>query len=155
MSNIQSFYICKDDPFSQQAKVLHNFNKSLEDKLKDTDVCIEMKDIKKAPTDPQRKYIFGVVYKHIQQGLYDLGNDDYKTSDDVHLFMKLMLKYYEKKTIKTKAGEVTIVVYKSISTRYGDKEEVKRYIDECISWASKNLYIVVPDPSDYGLKYEI
>ncbi len=136
----------------QNKKILDTLRNILKHNLYKKDFCLKIRDIKKDPTNPQKKYLFGIVYKHILDGLIELGNDDYKNTEDVHYFMKYQLKYYEIPEIKLKDKKKhASFKFKTISFK-GNKKEVTLYIDECIRWASLNLGLDIPEPVNQGYK---
>ena len=139
------FYLNKSDEKSWHI-ITSNMLKTIEPFLGKINLCITIDRAKRATTDKQRAYLFGVVYPLILLGLKEQGNDDYQTTDDVHLLMKLLVGYYTKTKVKTSKGEKKGIVLKSISSIKGVKYETWEYSEACVKWAAEYLGVVIPDP---------
>ena len=92
-------------------------------------------------SNPQNRYLWGVVYKEIQIRLNELGNDF--TPDDVHNFCK---GEFLKVPVLGTGGEV--IGYGPGYTSDLNKEDFGVYLDKVILWAAEFLEITIPLPGD-------
>lgn len=145
---MDKFYFYKNDNKNYQI-ITNNLFKVIHSLLGKKDICIEIKNIKKSPSNQQRRYLFGVVYPLIQKELINLGNEDYNDIEDVHEFMKFQTRHYKKKSINLNGQDVVTVEYKSIG-KEGCLIETMEYIDKCIRWAAEMLSIEIPEPNACG-----
>lgn len=130
--------------------IVQNCLRTIREQIVTEDTCVEIKRLRKQPSDKQRGYYWAVVLPAIKKGLIELGNDDYTQKDDVHIFMKMILKYYDKKIVRTNKSINKSIVFKSVGNDKGDKKETTEYIDACIRWSAENLGIVIPEAEKYG-----
>ncbi len=108
---------------------------------------LTVKAIKDRVSRQQQKYIFGVLYPNIRQGLLD---DGYETVQnlDADEFDYLMRQMFYYKTILTKKGEQKVP--KRLSFGAGKKEDVCRYIDSLLRFGSQiGVYIEAPSDDWY------
>ena len=98
-------------------------------------------------SNPQNRYLWGVVYKEIEVRLKELGNE--MDADEVHEFCK---SEFNKVEIIGDGGEV--IGKKGGSTTEMNKSEISEYWDKIIYWAADFLQIVIPLPNeDLTLKF--
>lgn len=91
-------------------------------------------------TNQQNRYMH-LMFSLIQQGFYDIGYREIKTTDDAKYVMKEMfLAYYVENGT---GGRVKMVR----RTRDLNKEQMAVFIDECIQFAAENLGVVIPPPN--------
>ena len=92
-------------------------------------------------SNPQNRYLWGVVYKEVEIRLKQLGND--VNADVVHEFLKG--KFLQVPMI-AEGGEV--IENLPGSTADLNKEEFALYVDKIIMWAAQFLEITIPLPNE-------
>ena len=92
-------------------------------------------------SNPQNRYLWGVVYKEIEVRLKELGNE--MDAEEVHEFCKAE---FNKVEITGDGGEV--IGSKGGSTTEFNKSEMSEYWDKIIYWAADFLQIVIPLPNE-------
>ena len=90
-------------------------------------------------SEPQNRYLWGVVYSELRIRLKELGNDF--TNEEVHELMKLK---FNPVPLAGPDGEV--LDYCGGSTAKMNKEEMGIYLDKIIQWAAEFLGIEIPTP---------
>lgn len=104
---------------------------------------LELRKIKKKPSDNQRGYYFSVILPVLlnhfgSEGGIDKLHEDIKSHivDEFGLF-----------TIET--NSITGEEYKkpiSLSDSKGDRENVRKFIEAVLLWASRDYGVIIPDP---------
>lgn len=95
----------------------------------------------------QQEYIFGVVYPHLKQALFDAGYEEVKnvTDEQFDYFMRGMF-YFD--IVKTSKGEVKLP--RRLNFEKGKKNEVSKYIEDLLAFAARlGCYIPSPTPPTY------
>ena len=103
----------------------------------DIECCIKKRNRR---SNPQNRYLFGVVYKEIEVRLRELGND--MDVDEIHEFCKSEFNEVE---IIGDGGEV--IGKKGGSTTDMNKDDMGVYIDKIIFWCADFLSISIPLPN--------
>lgn len=113
---------------------------------------LTIKAIKDRVSRQQQKFIYGVLYPNIKQGLLDTGHESVKQmdNDDLDYLLRQMFYY---KTVATSKGEQRIL--KRLSFGLGKKEDVICYIDSLLRFAAQiGVYIEAPQDDWYLSKGE-
>lgn len=107
-------------------------------------IVITIREIKDKISRAQQKYLFGVVYKYLRQGLIDAGYSSVKLLDDDEFdyFLRGMFHY---KTVETSKGATKIP--KRLCFGKAHKDEVCLYIDELIRFGAK-IGTFIPSPTN-------
>jgi hypothetical protein len=89
-------------------------------------------------SEPQNRYLWGVVYQEIRIRLKELGNDF--TSEEIHELMKLK---FNPVPLVLSGGEIEQI---GGSTAKMNKEEMSIYLDKIFLWCAEFLEIDIPSP---------
>lgn len=143
----KTFYLYKQDKHLH-ANILRNISNMIRENLLQEDICVEIKKAKKEASSRQRGYLWGVVYPCILDGLKELGNEDFIDTAEVHEFMKLQTKHYERIETIINNKKVVTLKFKSIG-QIGKLDETMEYIDKCIRWAGEWLGVTIPEPEGF------
>lgn len=95
-------------------------------------------------TIQQNKYLFGVVYPYVLQGLIDLGYDDITNIDQVHELCKY--RFTKEHVVNHNTNEI---IDFPTSTTLMNTVQFATYIQEIKKWANEYLNINIPDPEQY------
>jgi len=159
---MHKFYFYKDDKTFNQNKVLDNFHNTFTQCLSKKDIVVEIKDLKKSPSNKQRAYVRGYICETIKKCLInDCGWDDLPNNEggnqQVYEMLKTEGRFYSEIShiIKDKAGNKRYLkkrVLESFSNSKGDKKRLSEFIEHCLKWASENLGVVLETPEEWKLK---
>lgn len=108
-------------------------------RMKDCNVELTIKK-KNRRSNPQNRYLWGVVYKEIEVKLNDWGND--VDCDDLHEYFKAM---FLKQPICNADGEMIGEIAGSSAVQ--NKEDFGIYIEKIRQWAAENIDLYIPDPN--------
>lgn len=102
-----------------------------------------VKKIRGIRTTQQNKYLFGVIYPYILQGLIDLGFDDITNVDQVHELCKY--RFTKESAVNHNTSEI---IDFPASTTLMNTVQFATYIQEIRKWSSEYLLIDIPDPDN-------
>ena len=123
---------------SGDSQILRNLMQAISDRDPDKAYEVTIKLYKKARSQEQNAYLWGVVYPTIQSAI-QLSRGEHYSTDDLHEWFRD--KFLPKKAITIK-GETKVVrpsTTKLTTKEFGD------YLDQVIMFAAESG-IVVPDP---------
>lgn len=145
----KALYIFTQKNRNNWQSIVTTFNRKLHNELlkqRDYDFQVEIKKVKKNPTNEQRAYYFGVVLPIIRSAAAEQGNhypNIDKLDDDIREVIKdefsLFVEHHNKLTGKTETKPI------SLSNIKGDKEIVWKYIESVILWAERWYNIEIPE----------
>lgn len=140
-------FIFKQENRNNWEKITTTLNKAVFAQKKQfaKDFKVEIKELKKEPSQNQRAYYFGVVLPAIRIAA---ANQEmhYKSIDDLDQDIRQIMKdehslYLEVKNNITGKMETRAI---SLSNIKGNKEMVRKYIDRVIMWAESYFLIEIP-----------
>ncbi|HKM00694.1 MAG TPA: hypothetical protein VJ083_01430, partial [Sedimentibacter sp.] len=103
---------------------------------------VEITKMRNSRTIQQNKWLWGVVYEQILQGLICVGYDEFTSKEEVHEYCKSVFTSDSK--INKHTGE--IITFPT-STKDMNTVEFVTYVDLLRDWASEYLNIDIPDPT--------
>lgn len=99
----------------------------------------KMTPYKRKRSNPQNRYLWGVVYPLMAAGFRDLGWQ----YDEEMVHFKMKQAFLTQTLVNEKTGEVETVLG---STKELDTDSMTTFIENVKMWASENLQVVIPDP---------
>ena len=99
-------------------------------------------DAFKKRSNPQNRYLWGIVYQFVLDGLQDAGYDEIKTVEDAHIVCKNL---FLKVNLPSKDGVALEFIR---STKTLNKEEMGEYIENIARWAAEYLSVTIPAPNE-------
>lgn len=100
------------------------------------DVTLSLGRAKKKRSIPQLRYLFGVVYKMIDEAV----PGQMRSKDDWHAFFKM--EFYSK--VVFVAGKERLIPG---STKEMDTLDLMEFTDKVVQWAAENLNLIIPPPN--------
>ncbi len=123
--------------------IVHNFQMVLAETKKDVE--IELKEIKKSPSQSQRAYYFGAILPLVRNAAANQGmhySSVEALDNDIREIMRDEYSLYiECKNLITGKIENKAI---SLSNIKGDKELTKRYIESVVFWAGEFFGVEIP-----------
>lgn len=113
--------------------------------LSDGTYRVEIKRNRSRRTDPQNRYLWGVVYPNLLQGFIDAGWDEITNEEQIHEICKA--KFLTTEAVNKQTGEI---MNYPLSTAKMDTMQFATYVDQIIAFALEYLNTVIPQP-EYNL----
>jgi len=138
------------------AEIRQHLNYKLSDLMRqshytifDDDFEVEIRSLKKEPSDNQRAYYFGVVLPTIAKGLKEGDYAYYTDMKDLDNDIKLaVMDRFDLCTKREdKLSKKTVIEPISLSNIKGDKELIQKFIDAVILIAGEFYGIEIPAPN--------
>lgn len=109
-------------------------------------LTLKLSEYRKKRSNPQLRYMFGVVVKMIGDALRELGNsvDD----EDVYLFLKSHV-WKTKQVVVMPDGEIAYVLG---SNRDWSTQETEVKLEQARAWAAEVLGIDIPEPNEVPIE---
>lgn len=102
---------------------------------------ITIEKAKRKRSNNQNRYLWGCVYKFIQQGFEDLGNKE--SLETIHEFCKS--RFLKKEIVHEETGEVMTFTK---STTELSTSEMMDYIADLQRFGAEYLNVIIPDPNE-------